>query len=98
MASRFCRIASLNLSLVIGLVVDGACPPCRVELRIHDGRACCPCCGDRLDGAWSTVAIAFAGKCGRDCCRESHLDKGLEMPTGLVFESCDLGTHTPLCG
>jgi uncharacterized Zn finger protein (UPF0148 family) len=35
----------------IGLVVEGACPLFRVGLRIHDGRACCPCCGDSYKAA-----------------------------------------------
>lgn len=30
----------------IGLVAESACPLCHLELRIHDGRACCRCCGD----------------------------------------------------
>lgn len=30
----------------IGSVVEGSCPLCRAELRIHDGFACCVCCGD----------------------------------------------------
>jgi uncharacterized Zn finger protein (UPF0148 family) len=30
----------------IASVVEAECPLCKVELRVHDGRACCPCCGD----------------------------------------------------
>jgi hypothetical protein len=30
----------------IGSVVEAQCPLCKVEFRVHDGRACCPCCGD----------------------------------------------------
>lgn len=30
----------------IGLVVEAKCPLCKVELQVHDERACCPCCGD----------------------------------------------------
>jgi hypothetical protein len=30
----------------VGDVVEGICPLCRVGLKIHDDRACCPCCGD----------------------------------------------------
>ena len=30
----------------IALVVEAECPLCKVELRIHDERACIPCCGD----------------------------------------------------
>jgi hypothetical protein len=29
----------------IGLVIEGACPICDTELRLHDDRACCPCGG-----------------------------------------------------
>jgi hypothetical protein len=32
--------------LAIASVVEAHCPLCRVELRVHDGRGCCPCCGD----------------------------------------------------
>jgi len=33
-------------------VAEGFCPLCRVQLVVHDGRACCPCggCSYRLDG------------------------------------------------
>ena len=30
----------------IASVVEGGCPLCKVELRIHHERACCSCCGD----------------------------------------------------
>ncbi len=35
----------------IGGVVEGACPQCRVEVTTHDGRACCPCCGDNYQAS-----------------------------------------------
>ncbi len=30
----------------IGSVVEAECPLCKLELRVHDGRAYCSCCGD----------------------------------------------------
>lgn len=30
----------------IASVVEAECPLCQFELRVHDERACCPCCGD----------------------------------------------------
>ncbi len=30
----------------IASVVEAECPLCKVEMQVHDGRACCPCCGD----------------------------------------------------
>jgi hypothetical protein len=30
----------------IPLVIEAECRLCKVELRIHDERACCSCCGD----------------------------------------------------
>lgn len=32
--------------LAIAIVVEAESPLCRVELRVHDGRARCVCCGD----------------------------------------------------
>lgn len=37
---------SAQAEQAIGLVVEGACPLCHVELRVHDDRMCCSCCGD----------------------------------------------------
>jgi hypothetical protein len=30
----------------IFLVTEAECPVCRVEPKVHGGRACCPCSGD----------------------------------------------------
>jgi hypothetical protein len=30
----------------IDWVIEAHCPLCQVALVVHDGRACCPCCGD----------------------------------------------------
>jgi uncharacterized Zn finger protein (UPF0148 family) len=37
---------STQAERAIASVIEAECPLCKVELRIHDGRACCPCCGD----------------------------------------------------
>jgi hypothetical protein len=37
---------SIQAEQAIASVVEAECPLCKVELRIHDDRACCPCCGD----------------------------------------------------
>jgi hypothetical protein len=37
---------SSQVERAIASVVEAECPLCKVELRIHGGRACCPCCGD----------------------------------------------------
>jgi uncharacterized Zn finger protein (UPF0148 family) len=49
--------ASHEAQEAIGLVVEGACPLCKVGLRIHDGRACCPCCGDSYKAATSRLEV-----------------------------------------
>jgi hypothetical protein len=55
----------------IASVVEAECPPCRVELLLHDGHACCPCCRDsykvpraawRSGNAPSIAALANIGK------------------------------------
>lgn len=51
----------------IGLVVEGACPLCKVELRIHDGRACCPCCGDSYKGETNRLEVTKCPEHGSDC-------------------------------
>lgn len=51
----------------IGLVVEGTCPLCKVGLRIHDQRACCPCCGDSYLAAASRLEIRRCPEHGRHC-------------------------------
>jgi excisionase family DNA binding protein len=52
---------------IIGFVAEGACPLCRVELRIHDGRACCPCCGDTYKVADHRLEVRQCPEHGRHC-------------------------------
>jgi hypothetical protein len=51
----------------IGFVVEGTCPLCRVGLRVHDERACCPCCGDSYVAALGRLEITQCGEHGRFC-------------------------------
>src|SRR5689334_5866546 len=52
LASNICSGGLKSLALhreaerVIGFVAESTCPLCKVRLAIHDGRGCCPCCGD----------------------------------------------------
>ena len=51
----------------IGLVVEGICPLCKVNLLVHDGRACCKCCGDSYKAADNRLEIAKCAQHGRRC-------------------------------
>ena len=51
----------------IGFVVEGICPLCKVGLRIHDARACCPCCGDSYLAATNRLEIRPCPEHGRQC-------------------------------
>jgi hypothetical protein len=48
-------------------VVEAECPPCKVELRIHDGRACCPCCGDSYVVETNRLEVSNCPEHGRHC-------------------------------
>src|SRR6266851_2022181 len=39
-------LLSSQAERAIASVVEAECPLCKVEMQVHDGRACCPCCGD----------------------------------------------------
>ena len=39
-------LLSRQAERAIASVVEAECPLCKVEMRIHYERACCPCCGD----------------------------------------------------
>jgi hypothetical protein len=41
----------------IASVVEAECPMCKVELLVHDDRACCPCCGDSYKASGSSLEI-----------------------------------------
>jgi hypothetical protein len=51
----------------LGYVSEGTCPLCKVQLRIHDDRACCPCCGDSYKAATDRLEIRRCAEHGRDC-------------------------------
>lgn len=51
----------------IGLVVEGSCPLCRVELRVHDDRACCSCCGDSYRVSTDRLDVKQCPQHGRRC-------------------------------
>jgi hypothetical protein len=51
----------------IGLVVESACPLCKVALRIHDERACCPCCGDSYIVSSNRLAVKRCPEHGQHC-------------------------------
>jgi hypothetical protein len=52
---------------VIGLVAEGECPLCRVKVRVHDDRACCPCCGDSYRVATERLDVKECPEHGRRC-------------------------------
>jgi hypothetical protein len=51
----------------IASVVEAECPLCKVELRVHDARACCPCCGDSYKAAENRLEVRKCPEHGRDC-------------------------------
>ena len=48
-------------------VVESFCPLCEARLRVHDGRACCPCCGDSYLAATNRLDVQRCVVHGRDC-------------------------------
>ena len=51
----------------IAAVIEAECPLCSVELRIHDGRACCPCCGDTYKAQAGRLEVSRCPAHGRSC-------------------------------
>jgi hypothetical protein len=51
----------------IAVLVEGYCPLCKVELRIHDSRGCCPCCGDSYAAGPNRLEIRQCAEHGRHC-------------------------------
>jgi uncharacterized Zn finger protein (UPF0148 family) len=51
----------------IGDVAEGICPLCDVGLVIHDGRACCPCCGDSYRAGPHRLEMRKCDEHGRRC-------------------------------
>jgi len=58
---------SAQAEQAIALVVNGACPLCRVELRVHDERACCGCCGDSYRVSTDRLDVRQCPEHGRRC-------------------------------
>jgi hypothetical protein len=56
----------------IRLVLEGTCPLCHVGLVVHDGRACCPCCGDSYVVSPGRLDVRLCAEHGRFC---EHWDK-----------------------
>jgi hypothetical protein len=51
----------------IASVVEAGCPLCKVELRVHDERACCPCCGDSYVASQDRLEVKQCSEHGRRC-------------------------------
>jgi hypothetical protein len=51
----------------IAAIVEAHCPLCRVELRVHDDRACCTCCGDSYRVATNRLDVKQCLEHGRRC-------------------------------
>jgi hypothetical protein len=51
----------------IASVIEAGCPLCKVELRVHDDRACCPCCGDSYRAGPNRLDMRRCAMHGRDC-------------------------------
>ncbi len=58
---------SIQAEQAIASVVEAECPLCKVELRVHDERACCPCCGDSYLAGLSRLEMKRCPDHGRDC-------------------------------
>jgi uncharacterized Zn finger protein (UPF0148 family) len=48
-------------------VVEGTCPLCRVGLVVHDGRGCCPCCGDSYKTSPGRLDVRRCEEHGKRC-------------------------------
>ncbi|HAF18758.1 MAG TPA: hypothetical protein DCK96_03300 [Chloroflexi bacterium] len=51
----------------IASVIEAECPLCKVELGVHDGLACCPCCGDSYTAATDRLEIRPCREHSRRC-------------------------------
>lgn len=61
------RMLRSQAERAIASVIEAECPLCKVELRIHDGRACCPCCGDSYRAGAGRLEVRRCPQHGRDC-------------------------------
>jgi hypothetical protein len=66
-------VAQLGVSLstqaerAIASIVEAECPLCKVELRVHDERASCPCCGDSYVVSPNRLEVRQCPEHGRPC-------------------------------
>jgi hypothetical protein len=60
-------LLSSQAKRAIGLVVEGMCPLCGTELRVHDDRACCSCCGDSYRVSTDRLDVRQCPEHGRRC-------------------------------
>jgi hypothetical protein len=51
----------------IAAVVEAECPLCQVDLRVHEGRACCSCCGDSYIATTNRLEVMPCPEHGRRC-------------------------------
>lgn len=51
----------------IGFVAEGVCPLCEVAFNLHDGQACCPCCGDVYKVTDHRLEVRQCPEHGRHC-------------------------------
>ena len=58
---------SAQAQLAIGLVAEAFCPLCRARLVVHDGRACCRCCGDSYVVSENHLEVRRCQEHGKDC-------------------------------
>jgi hypothetical protein len=58
---------SQQAQAALGDVAEGICSLCQVGLRIHDGRACCPCRGDSYRAGPNRLEMRRCAEHGRDC-------------------------------
>jgi hypothetical protein len=54
---------SRDVEQAIGLVAEGSCPLCKVGLRVHDGRGCCP----SYKASENRLEVRQCPEHGRDC-------------------------------
>src|SRR5213594_3409690 len=67
METRLTDLLRNDATHVITAVVEAQCPLCRTELRVHDDRACCPCCGDSYRVAADQRDVKRCPPHGRRC-------------------------------
>jgi hypothetical protein len=61
------RMLRSQAERAIASVIEAECPLCEVELRLHDGRACCSCCGDSYVVSSNRLEVMQCPTHGRRC-------------------------------